>query len=53
MNTCVVLDVALNDAAHGVKSAQLPQSKLHAQGLITRNPTDFKSFYPGLNLLGP
>ena len=132
VDTCVVLDVALNDAAHGVKSAQLLQSKLReglvvcgvtlvelspafggqlaelkrfligaqigweepwtladtetahdgwwryvsqkrqgivprrpvadlligafacrADGLITRNPADFKAFYPGLNLLGP
>ena len=132
VDTCVVLDIALNDAAHGVKSAQLLQSKLRdglvvcgvtfvelapafgghvaelkrfligarigweepwtlvdtetahdgwwrhvsqkrqglvprrpvadlligafacrAHGLITRNPGDFKKFYPGLNLLGP
>jgi len=26
---------------------------VRAQGLITRNPADFKKFYPGLNLLGP
>ena len=130
VDTCVVLDVAINDAAHGVKSAQLLQSKLRdglvicavtfvelspafggklaelkrfllgarigweepwtladtetahdgwwryvsqkrqgivprrpvadlligafacrAHGLITRNPTDFERFYPGLNLL--
>ena len=38
VDTCVVLDIALNDAA---------------QGLITGNPTDFKRFHPGLNLLGP
>ncbi len=130
VDTCVVLDIALNDATHGVKSAQLLQSKLRdglvvcgvtfvelspafggqlvelkrflmgsqigweepwtladteaahdgwwryvsqkrqelvprrpvadlmigafaarAHGLITRNPGDFKSFYPCLNLL--
>jgi hypothetical protein len=28
VDRCVVLNVALNDAAHGVKSAQLLQSKL-------------------------
>ena len=28
VDTCVVLDIALNDATHGVKSAQLLQSKL-------------------------
>ena len=27
VDTCVVLDIALNDAAYGVKSAQLLQSK--------------------------
>ena len=132
VDTCVVLDIALNDAAQGIKSAQLLQSKLRdglvicgvtfvelapafggqvvelkrfllgaqigweepwtladtetahegwwryvsqkrqglvprrpvadlmigafagrAQGLITRNPADFKSLYPGLNLLNP
>ena len=132
VDTCVVLDVALNDTAHGVKSAQLLSSNLRdglvicpvtfvelspafggnvtelkrflrgaqigweepwtlvdtetasdgwwryvgqkrqgmvprrpvadlligafacrAYGLITRNPTDFKPFYPGLNLLSP
>ena len=33
VDTCVVLDIALNDAAHGVKSAQLLQSKLR-DGLV-------------------
>ena len=28
VDTCVIMDVALNDAAHGVRSAQLLQSKL-------------------------
>ena len=132
VDSCVVLDIALNDAKHGVKSAQLLQSRLRdglvvcgvtfvelapafggqvaelkrfllgaqigweepwtladtetahagwwryvrqkrqgivprrpvadlligafagrAHGLITRNPADFKNFYPELNLLGP
>ena len=33
VDTCVVLDIALNDAAHGIKSAQLLQSKLR-DGLV-------------------
>ena len=132
VDTCVVLDIALNDGVHGVQSAQLLQTKLRdglvicgvtlvelapafggkleelkrflngaqigweepwtlvdsetahdgwwryvsqkrqglvprrpvadlligafacrAHGLITRNPDDFKRFYPNLNLLVP
>lgn len=132
VDTCVVLDIAINDAAHGITSAQLLQSKSHeglvicgvtfvelspafggklaelkrflvgaqigweepwtladteaahdgwwryvsqkrqglvarrpvadlligafacrSRGLITRNPADFKRFYPGLRLLIP
>ena len=33
VDTCVVLDVALNDAAHGVPSAQLLQARLR-EGLV-------------------
>jgi predicted nucleic acid-binding protein len=132
VDTCVVLDLAINDTLHGIKSAQLLQSKLRdglvicgvtfvelspafggklaelkrfligarigweepwtladteaahdgwwryvhqkrqgltarrpvadlligafagrSRGLITRNPADFKRFYPGLKVLCP
>lgn len=38
VDTCVVLDIALNDAAYGVKSAQLLQSKLR-DGLVVCSVT--------------
>ena len=37
VDTCVVLDIALNDAAHGIKSAQLLQSEEYAANHLYMN----------------